>query len=38
MTIYLVNDYIDKVLGFIVIDCSKYNYKALGFDVEMSDK
>ena len=35
MVLYLINDYIDKVLGFIVIDCSDYDCKALGFNIEM---
>ena len=35
MVLYLINDYIDKVLGFIVIDCSDCDCKALGFNIEM---
>ena len=38
MSIYLINEYTDKVLGFIVIDCSNYNHKELGFEVKVGDK
>ena len=34
MVLYLINDYIDKVLGFIVIDCSDCDYRTLGFNIE----
>ena len=35
MVLYLINDYVDKVLGFIVIDCSDCDTRAMGFNVEM---
>ena len=38
MAIFLMNDFIDKVLGFIVIDCNSYKYKELGFNVRVGDK
>ncbi len=38
MSIYLVNSYVDKILGFVVLDCSKYAHKELGFNVEVGDK
>ena len=35
MSVYLINEYTDKVLGFIVIDCSNYDHKELGFEVKV---
>ena len=35
MVLYLINDYVNKVLGFIVIDCSDCDTRAMGFNVEM---
>lgn len=35
MVLYLINDYVDKVLGFIVIDCSDCDTRTLGFNIEM---
>ena len=37
MAVYLINEFSDKVLGIMVLDCNKYNYKALGFNVEVGD-
>lgn len=38
MAVYLINEYIDKILGFIVFDSSNYNHKELGFEVEVGDR
>ena len=38
MSVYLINEYTDKILGVIVIDCSNYNHKELGFEVKVGDK
>jgi hypothetical protein len=38
MSIFLINEYVDKVLGFIVLDCNNYQYKELGFEVKVGDK
>ena len=38
MAVYLVNEYIDKILGFIVFDSSNYNHKELGFEVKVGDR
>ena len=35
MVLYLINDYVDKVLGLIVIDCSDCDTRALGFNIEV---
>ena len=34
---FLINEFVDKVIGFIVIDCSNYQYKELGFEVKVGD-
>ena len=38
MTVYLINEHVNKVLGLVVIDCKKFNYKELGFNVKVGDK
>ena len=38
MTIQLVNRHIDKILGFVVLDCNRLNHRAIGFNVEVGDK
>ena len=38
MAIFLMNDFVDKVLGFIVVDCNSYKYKELGFNVRVGDR
>lgn len=38
MAIFLMNDFVDKILGFIVIDCNSYKYKELGFNVRVGDR
>lgn len=37
MAIYLINAHVDKILGVLVLDCSNYEYKALGFNVEVGE-
>ncbi len=38
MAVYLINEYIDKVLGLVTLDCSNYNHKELGFEVKVGDR
>lgn len=37
MAVFLINEYLDSVLGFIVLDCNKLQYEALGFNVKVGD-
>ena len=37
MAVYLINEFSDKVLGVFVLECNRYDYKALGFNVEVGD-
>jgi hypothetical protein len=38
MSVFLINEYVDKIIGFIVIDCNNYQYKELGFEVKVGDR
>ena len=37
MAIYLINGYVDKVLGFVVVNCSNCDHKESGFNVKVGD-
>ena len=38
MAVYLINEFVDKILGFAVFDCSNYSHKELGFEVKVGDR
>ena len=38
VSVFLINEYVDKIIGFVVIDCGNFKYKELGFEVKVGDK
>ena len=38
MAVYLINEYVDKVLGLLVFDCDNYRCKSVGFNVKVGDR